>query len=84
MSSDFCFVGVCVYLDRCAIVLIDVVPDEVIWKVNWLHYLNYEPIARTSSTRHLVCTRNVLGQTDSSYGWFNAIPRVVPIFRFFS
>ena len=28
---------------------IDVVPDKVIWTFNWLHYLNYEPIARTSS-----------------------------------
>ena len=84
VSSDFCFVGVCVYLDRCAIVLIDVVPDEVIWKVNWLHYLNYEPIARTSSTRHLVRTRNVLGQTVSSYGWCNGIPLVFPLFRLFS
>ena len=61
--------------------IIDVVPDKVIWTVNWLHYLNYEPIARTSSTRHLVCTRNVLGQTVSPYGWFNGIPRVVPLFR---
>ena len=23
------------------------VPDKVIWRVNWLHYLNYEPISRT-------------------------------------
>ena len=45
---------------------IDVVSEEVIWTVNLLHYLKYEPIARTSSTRHLVCTRNVLGQTVSS------------------
>ena len=63
---------------------IDVVLDEVIWTVNWLHYLNYELIARTSSTRHLVCTRNVLGKTVYSYGWCNGIPRVVPLFRFFS
>ena len=63
---------------------IDVVPDEVIWTVNWLHYLNYEPIARTSSTRNLVHTRNVLGQTVSSYGWCSSIPRVVPLFRSFS
>ena len=40
---------------------IDVVPDEVIWTVNWVHYLDYEPIDRTSSTHHLVSTRNVLG-----------------------
>ena len=32
--------------------IIDVVPDKVIWTVNWLHYLNYEPIDRTSSTWH--------------------------------
>ena len=62
----------------------DVVPDEVIWTVNWLNYLNYEPIARTSSTCYLVCTRNDLGQTVSSYGWCNGIPRVVPLFRSFS
>ena len=37
---------------------IDVVPDEFIWTVNWLHYLNYEPIARTSSTCYLVRTSN--------------------------
>ena len=30
---------------------IDVVPDEVIWTVNLLHYLNYEAIPRISSTR---------------------------------
>ena len=46
---------------------IDVVPDEVIWTVNWLYCLNYEPIARTSSTHHLVRNRNVLGQTVLSY-----------------
>ena len=49
------------------VMYIDVVSDKGIWTVNWLHYLNYEPIARTSSTRHLVSTRNVLGQTVSSY-----------------
>ena len=59
-----------------------VVPDEVIWTVNWLHYLNYDPIALTSSTYYLVCTRNNLGQTVTSYGWCNGIPRVVPFFRF--
>ena len=74
---DVCFFSI-------KVMYIDVVPDEVIWTVNWLHYLNYEPIARTSSTRHLVCTRNNLGQTVSSYGWYNGIPRVVPLFRLFS
>ena len=59
---------------------IDVVPDEVIWTVNWLHYLNYEPIARTSGTCYFVRTRNDLGQTVTSYGWCNSIPRVVPLF----
>ena len=63
---------------------IDVVPDKVIWTVNWLHYLNYEPIARTSSTRHVVRTRNFLGQTVSSYGWCNVIPLVVTLFISFS
>ena len=62
-------------------ILIDVVPDEFIWTFNWLHHLNYMPIACTSSTCHLVRTRNVLGQTVSSYGWCNGIPRVVLIFR---
>ena len=42
-------------------VVIDVVPDKVIWTVNCLHYLNYEPIARTSSTCYLVCNRTDLG-----------------------
>ena len=60
------------------------VQEKVIWTVNRLNYLNYEPIARTSSTRHLVRTRNVLGQTVSSYGWCNGIPRVVPLFRYLS
>ena len=60
---------------------IDVVPDKVIWTVNWLPWLNYEHIARTSSTCYLVCTRNDLGQTVSSYGWCNGIPHVVTIFR---
>ena len=60
---------------------IDVVPDKVICTAKWLHYLNYETIARTSSTRNLVCTRNVLGQTVSSYRWCNGIPRGVPQFR---
>ena len=54
---------------------IDLVPDEVIWTVNWLHYLNYEPISRSSSTCYLVCTGNNLGQTVTSYGWWNSIPR---------
>ena len=45
-----------------------VVLDEFIWTINWLKDLNYEPIACTSSTHHLVCSRNVLGQTVSSYG----------------
>ena len=43
--------------------IIDVVLDKVIWTVNWLHYLNYEPIDRTSSIRNLVHTRNVFGHT---------------------
>ena len=43
--------------------IIDEVPDEVISTVKFLRYLNYEPIDCTSSTRHLVCTRNVLGYT---------------------
>ena len=63
---------------------IGVVPEEVIWMVNWLHYLNYDPIARTSSTRHLDSTRNGLVQTVASYGWFNSIPRAVALFRLFS
>ena len=63
---------------------IDVVPEEVIWTVDWLHYLNYEAISCSSTTRHLVFTRNVLGQTISSYGWCNSIPRVIPLFRSFS
>ena len=63
---------------------IDVVPDEVIWTVNWLHYLNYEPIARTSSTCYLVRTRNDLGQTVTSYRCCNNIPHAVPFFRSFS
>ena len=40
-----------VYICTCY-VNIDVVPDEIIWTVKWLHYLNYEPIARNSSTCH--------------------------------
>ena len=56
---------------------IDVVPDKVIWIVNWLHYLDYEPIACTSSPCYLVCTRNDL---VSSYGWCNGIPCVVLLF----
>ena len=47
---------------------IDVFSYKVIWKVIWLHYLNYEPITLTSSIRHLFHTRNVLGQIVSSYG----------------
>ena len=63
---------------------IDVVLYEVIWTVNWLHYLNYEPISCTSSTCYLVFTRNNLGYTATSYVWCNGIPRVVPLFRLFS
>ena len=63
---------------------IDVILEEVIYTVNWSHYLNYEPIARTSSTCHLFITRNNLGQTVSSYVWCNGIPCVVPILRYFS
>ena len=64
-------------------VFIHVVPDVIIWTVNWLHYLNYEPIAHTSSTCNLVCTMNDLGHTVSSYGWCNGIPLFAPIFRSF-
>ena len=63
---------------------IDVVPDEFICTVNWLHYLDYEPIACTSSSCHLVRTRNDLEQTVTSYVWCNVIPPVVPFFRLFS
>ena len=52
---------------------IDVVLDEVIWMVNWLHYLNHEAIPHSSNTRHLFCTRNVLGQTVLPYEWCNGI-----------
>ena len=31
---------------------IDGVPEVVIWKVNWLYYLNYEAITHISSTCH--------------------------------
>ena len=65
-------------------VFIDVVPDEFICTVNWLHYLDYEPIACTSSSCHLVRTRNDLEQTVTSYVWCNGIPPVVPFFRLFS
>ena len=72
---------VCLFLIK--LMYNDVVPEEVIWTVNWLHYLNYEPISRTSITCYLVRTRNNLGQTVTSYGWCDRIPRVVPFFRFF-
>ena len=32
--------------------IIDVVPDEFTWTVNWLHYLNYEAVTCISSTHH--------------------------------
>ena len=64
--------------------IIDVVPDKFIWTVKWLHYLNYESIPCSSSTRILVCARNVLGKTVSSYGWCNGIPCVVLLFILFS
>ena len=56
---------------------IDVVLNEFIWTVNCLYYLNYETIDHTSSTCHLFRSRNDLGQTVSSYGWCNGVPRVV-------
>ena len=56
---DVCFLSI-------QVIYIYVVPDEVIWTVNWLHYLNYEPLACTSITRNLVRNRNILGQTVSS------------------
>ena len=62
-------------------ITIDVVPDEVIWMANWLHYLNYDLIDRTLSTCYLVLTKNDLRQTVTSYGWCNGIPRAVPLFR---
>ena len=33
-------------------IFIDVVPDVVIWTVNWLYYLNYEGIPHSSITCH--------------------------------
>ena len=73
-----------VFSSSIEVMYIDVVPDNVIWTVNWLHYLNYEAITSSSSTCHLVRMRNVLGHTVSSYGWCNSIPCVVPLFRSFS
>ena len=32
------------------VMCIDVVRDVVIWTINWLHYLNYEAIPRSSTT----------------------------------
>ena len=61
-----------------------VVPDVVIWTVNWLYYLNDEVITRNSSTCHYSVQGTYLGQTVSSYGWCNEIPRVVPVFSSFS
>ena len=60
------------------------VPDEVIWTINCLHYLNYELISCTSGTCYLVCTRNDLRHTVTSYGWCNGITCAVPLFRLFS
>ena len=77
LLSDVCFLSI-------EVMYIDVVPEEVIYTVNWLNYLNCEPIACTSSNRHLVCTRNVLDQNASSYGWCNGITCGVPLFRSFS
>ena len=62
---------------------IDVVPDEVKWMVNWLHYLNYESISSISSTCYLVRIRNNIGQTASYYRWCNGIPCVVSLFKSF-
>ena len=47
----------CTIVDKFAVIffkriIIDVVLDEVIWTVNWLHYLNYEVIPCSSSNRH--------------------------------
>ena len=58
-------------------------PDVFIWMVNWLYYLNYEDIPRSSSTCHWYVQVTSLGQTVSSYGWCNIIPRFVPFFSSF-
>ena len=53
-SPDSCCegIGVGCFLLSIQEIYIDVVPDVVIRKVNWLHYLNYEVVPRTSSTCH--------------------------------
>ena len=41
----------------------------VIYTVNWLHYLNYEPIACSSSNYHYFIQGTSSSQTVSSHGW---------------
>ena len=50
--------------------------------VNWLHYLNYEVITRSSSTCHWILQVMSLGQTVSSHGWCHSILCVAPVFFF--
>ena len=63
---------------------IDVVPDVVICKINWLHYLSYEAIPRSSSTCHWSIKGTSSYKTVSYYGLCNGIPHVVPVFSSFS
>ena len=77
LVSDVCFISI-------QVMYIDVVPDKVIWTVNWLHYLNYEAITRSSIIRHWFIHGMSSGQTISPYRWCDGIPRVVPVFRSFS
>ena len=57
-----------------------VVPDVVIWMVNWLHYLNYEAITRSSSTCNYYIQETFLVHTISYHGLCNGIPHIVPVF----
>ena len=76
-GSDIIFCMIKLYIH------IDVGSDVVVWTINWLNYLNCEAITCSSSTRYYFLQGTSLGQTISSYGCCNGIPRFFTVFSLF-
>ena len=62
---------------------IDLGSEFGIWTVNWLYYLNYEAIPRSSSICPQFVQGTSLGQAVTSCVCCDGIPRVVPVFSLF-
>ena len=55
----------------------------VIQAVNWLHYLNYEAIYRSSGACHQFIWGESYGQTVTYYIWFESLTHAAPVVRLY-